>query len=101
MQVVGAGDRAFLATPTCDTTRFDVRAEVGVRVGEDPAEVEPVVVLLAGSGVRMLSVDIFLWTVTGRQEAGTVLALIQTALVIVGYAAARLIARRTFQQAAQ
>ena len=60
-----------------------------------------VVVLLAGSGVRMLSVDIFLWTVTGRQEAGTVLALIQTALVIVGYAAARLIARRTFQQAAQ
>ena len=36
------------------------------------------VVLLAGSGVRMLSVDIFLWTVTGRQEAASVLALIQT-----------------------
>jgi iron(III) transport system permease protein len=59
-----------------------------------------VVVLLAGSGVRMLSVDIFLWTVTGRQEAGTVLALIQTALVIVGYGAARLIARRALQQSA-
>jgi hypothetical protein len=48
----------------------------------------------------MLSVDIFLWTVTGRQEAGSVLALIQTALVIAGYAAARLIARRALQQAA-
>ncbi len=59
-----------------------------------------VVVLLAGSGVRMLSVDIFLWTVTGRQEAGSVLALIQTALVILGYAAVRLIARRTLQQPA-
>src|SRR5262245_56133770 len=59
-----------------------------------------VVVLLAGSGVRMLSVDIFLWTVTGRQEAGTVLALIQTALVIIGYAAARLIAHRALQQSA-
>jgi iron(III) transport system permease protein len=59
-----------------------------------------VVVLLAGSGVRMLSVDIFLWTVTGRQEAGSVLALIQTALVILGYVAVRLIARRTLQQPA-
>lgn len=56
-----------------------------------------VVVLLAGPGVRMLSVDIFFWTVTGRQEAASVLALIQTALVIVGYAAARLIARRSLQ----
>ena len=54
-----------------------------------------VVVLLAGSGTRMLSVDIFLWAVTGRQEAASVLALIQTALVIVGYVAARMIARRT------
>jgi hypothetical protein len=59
-----------------------------------------VVVLLAGSGVRMLSVDIFLWTVTGRQEAGSVLALIQTGLVILGYVAVRLIARRTLQQPA-
>jgi len=59
-----------------------------------------VVVLLAGSGTRMLSVDIFLWAVTGRQEAASVLALIQTALVIVGYAAARLIARRALQQSA-
>ena len=59
-----------------------------------------VVVLLAGSGTRMLSVDIFLWAVTGRQEAASVLALIQTALVIVGYAAARLIARRVLQQSA-
>ena len=33
--------------------------------------------------------------------AGTVLALIQTALVIIGYAAARLIARRALQQSAQ
>jgi hypothetical protein len=45
-------------------------------------------------------VDIFLWTVTGRQEAGSVLALIQTALVILGYVAVRLIARRTLQQPA-
>jgi iron(III) transport system permease protein len=57
-----------------------------------------IVVLLAGPGVRMLSVDIFLWTVTGRQEAGSVLALIQTALVVAGYAAARLLARRALSQ---
>ena len=56
-----------------------------------------VVVLLAGPGARMISADIFLWTVTGRQEAGTVLALIQTALVVVGYVAARLLARRALQ----
>ena len=46
-------------------------------------------VLLAGPGSRMLSVDIFFWTVTGRQEAASVLALLQTALVITGYAGAR------------
>jgi iron(III) transport system permease protein len=57
-----------------------------------------VVVLLAGPGARMISADIFLWTVTGRQEAGTVLALIQTALVVVGYVAARLLARRALQE---
>jgi iron(III) transport system permease protein len=57
-----------------------------------------IVILLAGPGVRMLSVDIFLWTVTGRQEAGSVLALIQTAVVMVGYIAARLLARRALQQ---
>jgi ABC-type Fe3+ transport system permease subunit len=57
-----------------------------------------VVVLLAGSGVHMLSVDIFLWTVTGRQEAASVLALIQTAVVILGYIAARLIAGRALRQ---
>lgn len=57
-----------------------------------------VVVLLAGPGARMLSADIFLWTVTGRQEAGTVLALIQTLLVVVGYVTARLLARRALQQ---
>jgi len=57
-----------------------------------------VVVLLAGPGARMIAADIFLWTVTGRQEAGTVLALIQTALVVVGYVAARLLARRALQQ---
>ncbi len=45
-------------------------------------------VLLAGPGSRMLSVDIFFWTVTGRQEAASVLALLQTALVLVGYAGA-------------
>jgi iron(III) transport system permease protein len=59
-----------------------------------------VVVLLAGSGVRMLSVDIFLWTVSGRQEAASVLALIQTALVIVGYVGVRLLSRRALQQSA-
>src|SRR5262245_3537844 len=56
-----------------------------------------IVILLAGPGVRMLSVDIFLWTATGRQEAGTVLALIQTAVVIVGYVGARMLARRAWQ----
>jgi len=47
------------------------------------------VVLLAGPGSRMLSADIFFWTVSGRQEAASVLALLQTALVLVGYAVAR------------
>ena len=51
-------------------------------------------VLLAGPGSRMLSVDIFLWTVTGRQEAASVLALLQTALVLVGYLGARLLLGR-------
>jgi len=59
-----------------------------------------VVILLAGPGARMLSADIFLWTVTGRQEAGTVLALIQTALVVCGYIAARLLAGRALQHSA-
>lgn len=59
-----------------------------------------VVVLLAGPGVRMLSADIFLWTVTGRQEAASVLALIQTALVVVGYLAARLLSRRALNRSA-
>ncbi len=57
-----------------------------------------VVVLLAGPGAHMLSTDIFLWTVTGRQEVASVLALMQTALVIVGYVAARFLARRVLQQ---
>ncbi len=57
-----------------------------------------VVVLLAGSGSRMLSVDIFLWTVTGRQEAASVLALLQTALVLSGYVAARWLLGRTPRQ---
>ena len=57
-----------------------------------------VVVLLAGSGVHMLSVDIFLWTVTGRQEAASVLALIQTALVVVGCVGVRLLSHRALQQ---
>jgi iron(III) transport system permease protein len=57
-----------------------------------------VVVLLAGPGARMLSADIFLWTVTGRQEAASVLALIQTGLVVGGYIAARALAHRTLPQ---
>jgi iron(III) transport system permease protein len=52
-------------------------------------------VLLAGPGTRLLSVDIFFWTVTGRQEAASVLALLQTALVLAGYVAARLLLGRT------
>jgi iron(III) transport system permease protein len=52
------------------------------------------VVLLAGPGSRMLSADIFFWTVSGRQEAASVLALLQTALVMVGYVAARLLLGR-------
>ena len=37
------------------------------------------VVLLARPGIRMLSVDIVSWTVTGQQEAASGLALLQTA----------------------
>lgn len=55
-------------------------------------------VLLAGPGSRMLSVDIFLWTVTGRQEAASVLALVQTALVIAGYVGARWLLGRAPRQ---
>lgn len=55
-------------------------------------------VLLAGPGSRMLSVDIFLWTVTGRQEAASVLALLQTALVIAGYVGARWLLGRAPRQ---
>jgi iron(III) transport system permease protein len=58
------------------------------------------VVLLAGPGARMLAVDIFFWTVTGRQEAASVLALLQTALVLGGYVIARLLLGRAPQQAA-
>ena len=57
-------------------------------------------VLLAGPGSRMLSVDIFFWTVTGRQEAASVLALLQTALVLAGYAGARWLLGRAPQQGA-
>jgi iron(III) transport system permease protein len=57
------------------------------------------VVLLAGPGSRMLSADIFFWTVTGKQEAASVLALLQTVLVIGGYVAARLLLGRTQQSA--
>jgi iron(III) transport system permease protein len=57
-------------------------------------------VLLAGPGSRMLSVDIFLWTVTGRQEAASVLALLQTALVVAGYVVARLLLGRPPAQSA-
>jgi iron(III) transport system permease protein len=60
-----------------------------------------VVVLLAGPGARMLSADIFMWTVTGRQEAASVLALLQTALVVVGYIAARLLTRRALNPSSQ
>ncbi len=58
-------------------------------------------VLFSGPGTRVLSVDIFFWTVTGRQEAASVLALLQTALVLAGYVVARLLlGRAPLQQAA-
>ncbi len=57
-------------------------------------------VLLAGPGSLMLSVDIFLWTVTGRQEAASVLALLQTALVLAGYLGARWLLGRAPRQSA-
>jgi iron(III) transport system permease protein len=57
-------------------------------------------VLLTGPGTRMLSVDIFFWTVTGRHEAASVLALLQTALVLAGYVAARWLLGRAPQQTA-
>jgi iron(III) transport system permease protein len=52
------------------------------------------VVLLAGPGSRMLAADIFFWTVSGRQEAASVLAMLQTALVMTGYVVARLLLGR-------
>ena len=55
-------------------------------------------VLLAGPGTRLLSVDIFFWTVTGRQEAASVLALLQTAVVLAGYVTARLLLGRAPRQ---
>jgi iron(III) transport system permease protein len=58
------------------------------------------VVLLAGPGSRMISADIFFWTVTGRQEAAAVLALLQTALVLAGYIGARWLLGRPPRQAA-
>ena len=57
------------------------------------------VVLLAGPGSRMLSADIFFWTVSGKQEAASVLALLQTVLVMAGYLAARLLLGRATQNA--
>jgi iron(III) transport system permease protein len=57
-------------------------------------------VLFSGPGTRVLSVDIFFWTVTGRQEAASVLALLQTALVLAGYVVARLLLGRAPRQAA-
>jgi iron(III) transport system permease protein len=57
-------------------------------------------VLFAGPGTRVLSVDIFFWTVTGRPEAASVLALLQTALVLAGYVVARLFLGRAPRQAA-
>jgi iron(III) transport system permease protein len=58
------------------------------------------VVLLAGPGSRMISADIFFWTVTGRQGATSVLALLQTALVLAGYIGARWLLGRPPCQAA-
>jgi iron(III) transport system permease protein len=57
-------------------------------------------VLFAGPGTRVLSVDIFFWTITGRPEAASVLALLQTALVLAGYVVARLLLGRAPRQAA-
>jgi iron(III) transport system permease protein len=57
-------------------------------------------VLFSGPGTRVLSVDIFFWTVTGRPEAASVLALLQTALVLAGYVVARLLLGRAPRQAA-
>lgn len=42
----------------------------------------------------------FFWTVTGRQEAASVLSLLQTALVIAGHVAARLLLGRAPRQSA-
>ena len=50
-------------------------------------------VVCAGLVVRPDS-DIFFWTVSGRQEAASVLALLQTALVMAGYVMARLLLGR-------
>jgi hypothetical protein len=43
---------------------------------------------------RLLSVDMLFWAVSGRQEAASILALLQTALVLGGWLAARLLLGR-------
>jgi iron(III) transport system permease protein len=52
------------------------------------------ILLLAGPGTRTLSVEIFGWAVGGNQGLAIVLALIQTGVVIVGYAVARMMLGR-------
>jgi iron(III) transport system permease protein len=49
--------------------------------------------LLAGPTTRVLSVDIFQLQTTGRAEQASVLAIIQTGIIIVGYLASRLLLR--------
>jgi hypothetical protein len=49
--------------------------------------------LLAGPTSRVLSVDIFQLQTTGRAEQASVLAIIQTGIIIVGYLASRLLLR--------
>ncbi len=51
------------------------------------------VVLLAGPGTRVLSVDIFQLASSGRSEQASVLALLQTGLIVCAYIVSRLLFR--------
>jgi len=67
--------------PSVDRARAGLRFAVLHRDDVVALRVLDLVMLLVGPGSRMLSADIFFWTVSGRQEAASVLALVQTALV--------------------
>lgn len=53
------------------------------------------IVFLTGPGLRMLSTDIFSWSLSGNREGAFVLAIVQTGLILLTYLMARLLLGRT------